>query len=61
MDIEGFKFINCSNHFFHKECIYNNLVSLNGEYANLYTYKCCICSQQYGQVKGEMPNGIMKW
>ena len=49
---------NCQGmHFFHKECIENQLKS--GE-SNQFL-KCAICNTLYGKQTGEMPPGTMAW
>jgi len=58
--IPAFRFKQCFNHFFHKQCISQQLQSekVNDD---SYIVRCCICNKQYGSRYGDMPNGEMSW
>ena len=48
----------CSGmHFFHKECLENQLKSNKAA----HFIKCAICNKIYGKQTGEMPSGTMTW
>ena len=45
---------NCKGHFFHAECVENQLKANSGDYL-----RCSMCSAYYGCLRGKYPSGVM--